>query len=151
MLLALFRKFSAPGTIKHSLCRFLSFFLPTRVDSGITSLDRWPDHLGMGLVPPPLLWKVLQVSTFPQGMEWDSVSRIMVSHDGTWEESLSTWFPALVKCVMGLHTARCQPVGCFGNVIHLLLFSCEKKYDFWCQPPVGWHILAVGTALLQGG
>ena len=130
MLLALFRKFSAPSTIKCSLHSFLSFFSPTRVDSRITSLDRWPDHLGMGLVPPPLLWEVLQVLTFPQGMEWVSVSWIMASHNGTWAESFSTWFPTLVKCVMGLHTARCQPVGHFGNFVHSLLLSHEKKPFF---------------------
>ena len=71
----------------------------------------------MGLGPPPLFWDVLQVLTFPQGMEQVLESQIMVSHDGNWTESLSTWFPAFVECAMGLHTARCQPVGCFGNVI----------------------------------
>ena len=154
MLLALFRKFSAPGTIKCSLYSFLSFFLPTQVDSRINSLDRRPDHLRMGLVPPLLLWEVLQVSTFLQGMEWVSVSWITVSHDDIWAESSSTWFLALVKYVMGLCTARCQPVGDFGNVIHSLPFSHGKKpflYDFLCWPSAGQHMLVVGTALLQGG
>ena len=154
MFLALFRRFSAPSTTKHSLYSFLSFFLPTQVDSGITLLDRWPDYLGMGLVPPLLLWEVLQVSLVPQGLEWVSVSQIMASHNGIWAESSSTWFLALVKFVMGLCTARCWPVGHFGNVVHLLLFSHKKKpflYDFLCWPPAGQHMLAVGTALLQGG
>ena len=158
MLLALFRKFSAPSTIKHSLHSFLSFFSPTQVDSRITSLDRWLNHLRMGLVPPPLLWKVLQVLTFPQGMELVSVSWIMASHDGNWAESLSTWFPALVKFAMGLYTVRCWPVGHFGSVIHLLLFSHEKKLFFLqllvlaaCQPTyasccycsiVGWLVMS---------
>ena len=70
-------------------------------------MDRWPDHLRIELVPPPLLWAVLQVLTFPQGMEWASESQIMASPDGIWAESLSTWFPALVKHVIGFCTARC--------------------------------------------
>ena len=93
--------------------------------------------------------EVLQVSTFPQGMEWVSVSWITASHDGIWAESSSTWFFALVKCVMGLCPFRCRHVGCFGNAICLLLFSHERKpffYDFLCLLPASQHMLAVDIA-----
>ena len=103
-----FRKFSAPGTIKHSLHSYLSSFLPTQVDSGITCLDnrfwhsprKWNESLCHGSRHPTMVFGA---------------------------ESSSKWFLALVKCVMGLHTGRCLPVGCFGNVIHLLLFSYKRK------------------------
>ena len=127
-------EFSAPSTVhkvqcpwhyKTFPCSFLSFFSPTWVDSAITSLDRWPDHIGMGLVSPPLLCQVLQVLVFPKGMEQVLESWITVSHDGNWAESLSMWFPALVECAVGLCTARCWPVSHFGNVIHHWCY--EKK------------------------
>ena len=94
----------------------------------------------MGLVPPPL-WEVPQVLKFPQGIEQVSESWIMASHDDNWAEYLSTWFPALVKCEMGLHTARCWPVSHFGDVIHLLVLSHKKKLFFCMIFGVG-HLLA---------
>ena len=130
MLLALFRKFSAPGTIKCSLHSFVSFFLPTQVDSRITSLDRWPEHLRMGLVPPLYSGKFSRFPCPPREWNRSLESWIMVSHNGNWAESLSMWFHALVKCAMGSCTVRCWPVGHFGNGICLLVFSHKKKLFF---------------------
>ena len=153
MLLALFRKFSAPGIIKHSLHSFLSFFLPTWVDSRITSLDRWPNPLGMGLVPPPLLWEVLQVLMSPR--EWNR----SLCH-GSWHPmmvigqsplacgSLLLWsvqWDCTLPDVSPLATLEMYVCCCF-----LMKRNCVS-YNFWCWLPASQHMLAVGTALLQGG
>ena len=99
--------------MKYSLHSFLSAFSPTWVVSRMTSLDRWPDCLVMGLVPPHLLWEDLQVSTFPQGMGWVSVT----------DHGIPQWYLGRVL----QHMVPCTSEVCDGFA-HCQVLACQQHW-----------------------
>ena len=114
--------FSAPGTITKFTAQLSA---SCQVVSGITSLSRFPACLRM-------IW---QLPSWLRGSS--SSSRSPWEQSGSW----LYWLqcpplltgqspPALLWCVMIVHTACCQPVGHTTNVVCSLAFLCWEKSFF---------------------
>ena len=150
--------FSALALSLFSLCSFSI----CQVGSGVTSLSRFPAHIGDDLGTSHLTVGFLLVFSFPLGMEWILATRLQCPPLITGQIP-----PALLWCVMAWHTAQCQPVGCTSNVVHLLLFlsweksifilllmlvtgrlTCASWWWCWCLLSRGWLALSSSSWVL---
>ena len=115
---------SAPGTITIFTAQLSA---SCQVGSGVTSLSRFPAHLGDNLGTSHLAVGFLLVFSFPLEMEWILATKAQCPLLLPGQNP-----PALLWCVMVWHTAWCQPVSHTANVISLLqFFSGEKFVSVW--------------------
>ena len=96
-------KLSAPGTITVFTALLSA---SCQVDSGVTSLSRFPAHLWDDLGTSCLAVGFLLVFTSPLGMEWILATQATVSPAIDWAES------------------SCPPMVCDGSM-HCLMLACR--------------------------
>ena len=127
MLLTLFRKFSAPSTIKHSLCSFLLSSCPHK---WILGSPLWIGHQTISGWDWFLPFYSGKFSSFQHSLrEWNRSlchgswhPMMVIGQSPSAHGSLLLW-SVWWDCAL-------PDVSCFGNVIHFLLFSHKKKLFF---------------------